>query len=72
MKVVIDTNIVVSAVLKDRDPETVILFVIGNPDFEWVASREIVEKNTSVYWAASGLLYRRKFWTSGQIFSMKS
>lgn len=40
MKIVIDTNVVVSAVLRDRIPETVILFVIGNPEFEWVASRE--------------------------------
>jgi putative PIN family toxin of toxin-antitoxin system len=48
MKVVIDTNVVVSAVLKDRNPETVILFVIGNPEFEWVASREILEEYIGV------------------------
>jgi putative PIN family toxin of toxin-antitoxin system len=48
MKVVIDTNVVVSAVLRDRNPETVILFVIGNPEFEWVASREIVEEYIGV------------------------
>jgi putative PIN family toxin of toxin-antitoxin system len=48
MKVVIDTNVVVSAVLRDRNPETVILFVIGNPEFEWVASREILEEYIGV------------------------
>ncbi|MCX5831012.1 MAG: putative toxin-antitoxin system toxin component, PIN family [Deltaproteobacteria bacterium] len=48
MRVVIDTNVVVSAVLRDRNPEAVILFVIGNPDFEWVASREIVEEYIGV------------------------
>ena len=48
MKVVIDTNVVVSAMLRDRNPETVILFVIGNPEFEWVASREIVEEYIGV------------------------
>lgn len=48
MKIVIDTNVVVSAVLKDRNPETVILFVIGNPEFEWVASRDIVEEYIAV------------------------
>ena len=48
MKIVIDTNVVVSAVLRDRNPETVILFVIGNPEFEWVASREIVEEYIGV------------------------
>ena len=48
MKVVIDTNVVVSAVLRDRNPETVILFIIGKPEFEWVASREIVEEYIGV------------------------
>jgi hypothetical protein len=38
----------VSAVLRDRNPETVILFVIGNPEFEWVASRDIVEEYIGV------------------------
>ena len=38
MKIVIDTNIVISAILKDRDPEIVILFVAGHPDFQWIAS----------------------------------
>lgn len=48
MKVVIDTNVVVSAVLRDLNPEKVILFVIENPEFEWVASREIVEEYIGV------------------------
>ena len=48
MNVVIDTNVVVSAVLKDRVPEDVILFVIGNQDFTWVASAEIVNEYLTV------------------------
>ncbi len=48
MRAVIDTNVVVSAVLKDRVPEELILFVIGNVEFEWVASAEIVEEYLSV------------------------
>ena len=44
MKVVIDTNVVVSAALRDRDPETVILFVAGQPDFQWVVSNPILEE----------------------------
>ena len=48
MKVVIDTNVVVSAVLKDRVPEDVILFVIGNQEFTWVASAEIVNEYMTV------------------------
>lgn len=42
MRVVIDTNVLVSAVLKDRDPELVILFVSERDDIEWVVSPEIL------------------------------
>lgn len=48
MKVVFDTSVVVSAVLKDRVPEEVILFVLGNPDFTWTASSEIVSEYLTV------------------------
>lgn len=48
MRVVIDTNVVVSAALKDRNPEAIILFVVKHPDLEWVASAEIVAEYTSV------------------------
>jgi uncharacterized protein len=54
MKVIIDTNILVSAVLKDRDPERVIQFIADNPQFEWVASQEILTEYKEV-------LSRRKF-----------
>jgi putative PIN family toxin of toxin-antitoxin system len=42
MKVVIDTNVLVSAVLKGRIPRAVIQFIFDNPDWEWIASTEIV------------------------------
>mgnify|MGYP001051708627 CR=1 FL=1 len=48
MRVVIDTNVVVSAALRDRDPEAVILFVVRHPDFEWVASAQIIEEYVAV------------------------
>lgn len=48
MKVVIDTNVVVSAALKDRTPEEVILFVVGREDFEWIISAAIVEEYNEV------------------------
>jgi len=48
MKVVIDTNVVVSATLKDRDPEAVIRFVIGHPQYEWIASQAIIAEYTEV------------------------
>ena len=34
MKVVIDTNILVSAVIRDRLPESVLLWCLGNRDVE--------------------------------------
>ena len=48
MKVVFDTNVLVSAVLRDRNPETVILFVARRNDFEWIVSSEILAEYTDV------------------------
>ena len=54
MKVVIDTNVLISAALKDRDPEAVILFVASQPDIEWIVSPAITAEYKEV-------LARRKF-----------
>ena len=48
MRVIVDTNIVVSAILRDRLPEKVLLFIIARPDFEWVASGEILAEYREV------------------------
>lgn len=48
MRVVVDTNLLVSAALRDRDPEAVILFVVARPDFEWVVSSEILAEYKDV------------------------
>ncbi|MBD2604316.1 putative toxin-antitoxin system toxin component, PIN family [Scytonema hofmannii FACHB-248] len=48
MKVIIDTNIVVSAAIADKNPEAVILFVIANSDFEWVVSADILAEYKEV------------------------
>ena len=48
MRVVVDTNVVLSAILRDRRPERVLLFIIGRPDFEWVASPEILAEYRAV------------------------
>jgi len=42
VRIVIDTNVLVSAILKDKAPEDVILFITETLDFEWVASPEIL------------------------------
>ena len=36
MKVLIDTNVLVSAALRDKDPEAVILFIAARPDWQWI------------------------------------
>lgn len=38
MNIVIDTNVLVSAALRDRDPETVILFVLQQEAYQWIVS----------------------------------
>jgi len=48
MKVVIDTNVLVSAVLKDRLPEQAILFVLAREDFDWIVSRDIMDEYKAV------------------------
>jgi putative PIN family toxin of toxin-antitoxin system len=54
MRVIIDTNVLVSAVLRDRDPELVIQFIVDHPEFEWIASPNILDEYKDV-------LSRRKF-----------
>ena len=44
MKVVIDTNVVVSAILRDRLPEAVIRFVLDHSELVWVATDEILSE----------------------------
>lgn len=54
MRVVIDTNVLVSAVLRDRVPELVIQFIVDHNGFEWIVSQEILAEYKEV-------LSRRKF-----------
>jgi putative PIN family toxin of toxin-antitoxin system len=48
MKVLIDTNVLVSAALKDRIPEEVILFVASRADMQWIVSPEILAEYKEV------------------------
>lgn len=48
MRVVVDTNVVVSAILRDRLPEKILICIISQPDFEWVASPEILTEYREV------------------------
>ncbi|MGB8700353.1 MAG: putative toxin-antitoxin system toxin component, PIN family [Thermosynechococcaceae cyanobacterium] len=54
MKVIIDTNVLISAVLSGKNPEFIILFIVSNPEIEWVVSAEILREYKEV-------LSRRKF-----------
>ena len=60
MRVVIDTNVLVSAALRDRAPEAVILFIVERSDFEWIVSADIVKEYKEV-------LSRKKFGLSEAI-----
>lgn len=48
MKVIVETNVLVSAVLKDKDPELVILFLVERDAFEWIVSTEILTEYKDV------------------------
>jgi putative PIN family toxin of toxin-antitoxin system len=48
VKVIIDTNVMISAVLRGRVPEQVMNFVIMHDDWTWTASQEIVEEYVNV------------------------
>jgi putative PIN family toxin of toxin-antitoxin system len=48
VRVVVDTNVVVSAALKDRDPEAVLVHVVERPEIEWVATQEIIDEYLEV------------------------
>jgi putative PIN family toxin of toxin-antitoxin system len=54
MRVVVDTNVLISAILKDKDPEAVLLYIIESPDTEWIASHFILAEYKEV-------LRRKKF-----------
>ena len=48
MRAIIDTNVLVSAALKDRNPEAVILWIAAQADWEWVVSYEIMAEYKEV------------------------
>jgi uncharacterized protein len=48
MKIIIDTNVLVSAVLRGREPRAIIQFIVDNPDFEWIVSEEILTEYKEV------------------------
>ena len=48
MRIVIDTNVLVSAAVTGRNPEAVILFIVESLDCEWVVSAEILREYKEV------------------------
>lgn len=48
MRIVIDTNILVSAAIKDKIPEKVILWVVSNPEVLWIVSDDIINEYLNV------------------------
>ncbi|NEP77541.1 MAG: putative toxin-antitoxin system toxin component, PIN family [Okeania sp. SIO3B3] len=53
MRVIIDTNILVSAAVADGKPERTINYIISGSNYEWIVSEEILAEYNEV-------LYRRK------------
>ena len=48
MKIVIDTNVLISSAFRGRVPETIILWLLAHPEWEWIASHEIIQEYKEV------------------------
>lgn len=48
MKVIVDTNVLLSAAWKDKTPESVVLWVAMQDDWEWIVSEEILAEYREV------------------------
>ena len=48
MKVVVDTNVLVSAAIRDRNPEKVILAIVQRPEITWIATPSILAEYREV------------------------
>ncbi|MEG4422430.1 putative toxin-antitoxin system toxin component, PIN family [Microcoleus sp. LAD1_D5] len=60
MKIVVDTNILVSAILRGRMPKKAIQSIIDRPDWKWLVSLEIIAECKDV-------LLRPKFKLSQEV-----
>lgn len=48
MRVVIDTSVLVSAVIRDRLPERVVLWCVAQPGLDWLVTAEILKEYIEV------------------------
>jgi putative PIN family toxin of toxin-antitoxin system len=60
MKVVIDTNVLVSAAWRDKSPEAVVIWIALQDDWDWVVSQDILNEYR-------GVLRREKFNLSAEV-----
>lgn len=48
MRIIVDTNVLVSAVLRGRTPRAVVQFIINDPNCDWIVSSEILAEYREV------------------------
>jgi len=60
MKVVIDTNVLVSAAWRDKSPEAVVIWIAFHDDWDWMVSQEILDEYQEV-------LRREKFRLAAEV-----
>lgn len=48
MRILIDTNVLLSAALRDRLPERVVLYIASRDDWRWLVTPKIMEEYTQV------------------------
>ena len=63
MKILVDTNVLISAALRDKLPEQVVLWIATRDDCTWLATREILNEYREV-------LERPKFRLDAEILAV--
>ncbi len=62
MKIVIDTNFLVSAILKDRTPEKIVLFVAEHDEFSLTKTNKLLQEFETKYQISSDFFFTH--WTA--------
>lgn len=48
MRIVIDTSVVVSAAIRDREPEELLLLIVDRPNWQWLVTNEMLAEYLEV------------------------
>jgi putative PIN family toxin of toxin-antitoxin system len=72
MKVVVDTNVLLSAAWRDKSPEAVVLWIAEQDDWEWLVSEDILAEYRDVLWRSKFNLPQEKLTRWENIISKRT